>query len=81
MEIKYIADTISTLENAVQEETLLDIDDYQKIALRILRCDMFLMLIDDKKEISAKVDLDWLTDLTEMFYEKMALDLAEDDDN
>jgi len=76
MQINYIKDTINTLEQAVQPETLLDDDDYQKIALRILKCESF---IEDKK-ISAKIDVKWFSELTDFFYDKMMKEIGDDEE-
>ena len=76
IQLTYIQHTINTLEQAVQPETLLEDDDYQKIALQILKCESFFL---DKK-ISAKADVKWFNELTMFFYNKMKLEMGEDDD-
>lgn len=79
IEIIYIKDTITTLERATQEETLIDLDDYQKICLQVLRCEK---LIQDSPTLQdrIKTELAWFGELTELFYAKMLVDLREDDE-
>lgn len=75
--ITYITDTIAILENSSQDEALIDEDDYQNIALRILKCDSYLM---DSPGLKDRVKFDWFEELTGLFYDKMWRDIGELED-
>ena len=78
-EINYITETLTTLEIAVQPETLLDDDDFGKICLRVLRCEKYILDYPDLKG-RISTDWEWLECLCEIFYEKMMMQMGEDDE-
>ncbi len=79
IQITYIKDTIEMLETSCQEETFLDEEDYQILALRILRCEVLVLNTEGLKGRITK-EWDWFIDLIKLFYEKMRNDIVDDEE-